>query len=193
VSLGAIVSAGGALCLAVAVLVVGLVGWVVRRRRAQHPARQRTTDPDRETRDADRRLQQQLLGKLSREIAPRELPGGRWSPRTTNPATGRAVLAFAGWRPLEADGTRRRRRRGPEALLVGAQWPFILAVDLAGLPSPAAVEIAGEVVDRVRGNTGTRVRLVTGAEAALRAEVEALLAGREVSWVGADDGLDVVA
>ncbi len=189
-----LVVALGAVCGMVALLVgLGVSIAIQRRQRTTGPKAK--VDPDRDARDADRRRQQLLLGLLSRTIAPREVGDRRWSPRASNPTTRRAVLAFDGWRPVRADGARKSRRKGPEALIVGDQWPFILAVDLAGLSAEVAADVAQEIASRVADSAGTRVRLLTGPgeTGPVRSAVEGALQSAGVVWTGRVDGLDVAS
>ncbi|MBA2320160.1 MAG: hypothetical protein H0V89_03305 [Deltaproteobacteria bacterium] len=184
--------AGGMAALVFVSGIAGLGAWALWYRPKQTPGVVVSrTDPDREARDGDRREQQRLLAALSKSLAPREGVTGRWSPRSTNPITGRAVLLFDNWRPLNAEGKRLTRRRGPEALLVGKRWPFILSVDLTGLGGPEAARVAEEVIAQVRSLPGTRARLVTGPPGPIRQRVERIVSADGCDWSSSEEGFDL--
>lgn len=186
-TLGALVAIGLGGCGFI-LLAAGLGLWQWRRTRTEERPHRRREDPDRAQRDADRRQQQRLLAVLSRDVGPRTGSAGRWSPRATNPVSGRAVLLFDGWRPLNEDGTRRTRRRGPEALMVGHAWPFILSVDLTGLSGPEAARVTEEIIALVRTIPGARVRLVVEAA---HGRVEEIVAAAECRWSAGEDTIDL--
>jgi hypothetical protein len=157
----------GFLALGLSVVCVGAAGaWLAWRERLanDHSPKEQAPDPLREARDDDRRLQQRLLAALSRELEPRPCAAGTWGPRGINPASGRSVLEFESERGVGSDGKRRRKRKSPESPLEGPRWPWVLSVDLRGLPEDQARDIA-QVVARVsRDLNAGRVRFVLGPE-----------------------------
>ncbi len=140
-----------------------VAGWVALRRPPQTETRRPTrVDPDKAAREVDLRRQQVLLAELTHRLKARDLPEGLWTPRGVNPVTERSVLEFERWRPPDADGKRRSRRRNPDAPFEGPVWPYILSVDLHGLPVVVATATAGQIVDAAEDVSAGRVRIVTG-------------------------------
>ena len=134
----------------------------LRRRPGTVARRQGRVDPEKATREDDRRRQQILLAELTDRLAPWTLPEGLWTPRGVNPVTRRCVLEFEGWRPPDADGKRRRKRTSPDAPFEGPIWPYILSVDLHGLPVGQGARVADLAVKAAHQVSAGRVRLVTG-------------------------------
>lgn len=148
-------------------LIVGslvVAGFFALRRpaKAETPRRPTRVDPDKAAREADLRRQQILLAELTRRLRARKIPEGLWTPRGTNPVTDRSVLEFERWRPPDADGKRRSRRRNPDAPFEGPVWPYILSVDLHGLSVDDATATAEAIVGAAEELDAGRVRIVTG-------------------------------